>query len=629
MLKHLTLTVAALAAMTLPAAAQQQPDSLLTGHIIGTYLAFDYETGQKSDTVNTFVNAFDGDLDTFFATNAHHMTWCGLDLGTPHVITRVGWAPRNDPDSGAVRVQLAVFEGANQRDFSDAVPLHLNRNVGTLGQMDYAPVSVSRAFRYVRYVGPDSAHCNVAEVEFYGHEAEGSDSALYRPSQLPLVVIECEDFREPWGKHKADEVDCHVTLIPADPTQDVTTAQATVRLRGNSSIAFPKKPYRIKFDKKQRVFDSPAKAKKWTLINNWGDKTLMRNSIAYEISRRMGMEYVPYCQPVDVIFNGEYKGCYQLCDQIEVDKNRVNVEEMDTTMNSEPEITGGYLIEVDGYAFQEDSYFYSNDSTPVTIKYPDSDDITPQQAAYIAGIFNLLEHKMFSDGFSADDGYRQYLDLDAFLRRFLTGAFTANSDDYSSVYFYKRRGNDQLVACPVWDFDLALDNNSETHHLLDSDEWPYNYGHNVGQMQQFVHRIAHWDQRAKQQMAQLWADLRQAGFNAANLTAHLDSLAQQMSESASLNFMRWPILDELVHNNFQALGSWQAEVDYLRDFIKRRFWWMDAMLGYDSGVDDTLAQPAASTDKRIFTIDGRCVGTDATALPHGLYIQGGRKFVVK
>ena len=63
--------------------------------------------------------------------------------------------------------------------------------------------------------------------------------------------------------------------------------------------------------------------KKWTLINNYGDKTLMRNKVAYEMSREAGMPFTPYCTFVDVIYNGEYEGAYQLCDQVEVNPGRV------------------------------------------------------------------------------------------------------------------------------------------------------------------------------------------------------------------------------------------------------------------------------------------------------------------
>ena len=93
-------------------------DDQLKGTVIGTAEAVDYSTNSKSTTVNTCENAFDGDFETFFASYDRSYTWAGLDLGSPHVITRVGWAPRND-SNGPARVVLGVFEGANSPDFMD------------------------------------------------------------------------------------------------------------------------------------------------------------------------------------------------------------------------------------------------------------------------------------------------------------------------------------------------------------------------------------------------------------------------------------------------------------------------------------------------------------------------------
>lgn len=48
--------------------------------------------------------------------------------------------------------------------------------------------------------------------------------------------------------------------------------------------------------------------------------------------------------------------------------------------------------------------------------------------------------------------------------------------------------------------------------------------------------------------------------------------------------------------------------------------------GINNVVTDTTAAP---TDGKIYTIDGRYVGTDKAALSKGLYIQNGKKFIVK
>ena len=141
----------------------------LSGTVIGTAESVDYSTSQKSTTVNTREMAFDGDLNTCFASWERSYTWTGLDLGTSHVITRVGWSPRND-SQGEKRVLLGVFEGANREDFMDALPLYIIKEKGTIGQMSYGTVDCSRGFRYVRYIGPSDARCNIAELEFYGVE---------------------------------------------------------------------------------------------------------------------------------------------------------------------------------------------------------------------------------------------------------------------------------------------------------------------------------------------------------------------------------------------------------------------------------------------------------------------------
>ena len=159
----------------------------LTGTVIGSKYSVDYDNGNsQSTTVNTKNNVFDGKYDTFFASYDRSRTWVGLDLGEKHIITKVGWSPRIGSQG---RVELALFEGANKADFSDALPIHIVKEPGQNNIMEYAEVNCSRGFRYVRYVGPNDARCNLAELEFYGYSGEGDDSRLYQLTNLPTVVI--------------------------------------------------------------------------------------------------------------------------------------------------------------------------------------------------------------------------------------------------------------------------------------------------------------------------------------------------------------------------------------------------------------------------------------------------------
>lgn len=567
--------------------AQDEPATVkLSGTPIGSQNV-DYGTGRPSSTVNTLACAFDGDLGTFYASYDRSRTWVGLDLGTPHVIKRVGWCPRSGQPK---RVQLALFEGSNSPDFLDAVPLFLIPDAGLEGQMTYAKVPVTRGFRYVRYVGPADARCNIGELEFWGYEGEGTDDCFYQVTNLPTVSIHTYAGYDP--QDKVTEMESNITITYDGGTR-IQEAPITARGRGNASWSFPKKPYRIKFTDKSRHMlkgsaqESPAKAKKWTLINNYGDKTLLRNCLAFEVSRRLQADYTPYCQPVDVIMNGEYKGCYQLCDQISVDPNRVPVTEMANWENEEPELTGGYLIEVDAYANQETSWFNSSRGIPVTIKSPQDDEITTQQRNYIRSYFNLMESAAFSNNYTdPEKGYRKYLSMDCFLKHFIVGEFSGNTDVYWSTYMFKERNEDQFHVAPSWDFDLAFDNDSRIYPVNRHSDWIFRSGgSSAGNMASLVSRLLS-DPATDKELRQMWKDHRKDGLlDEVSLLNYVDSMATVIDASQKLNFIRWPILNSTVHMNVTARGSFDAEVDVLRTYIPARLEWFDNYLDVHPDID--------------------------------------------
>ena len=534
----------------------------LEGSIIGTTYSVDYSTGTASTTVNVKSNVFDGDHTTFFASYDRSQTWVGLDLGESHIITKVGWAPRIKQPG---RVELALIEGANEPDFSDALPIFMIKEPGVEGTTLYAETKCSRGFRYVRYVSPNDARCNLAELEFYGHPGTGDDSNLYQITNLPTVVINTENTQEITSKEV--EISSNVYIISKNGTDLLSTTGTGIRGRGNASWGFPKKPYRLKFASKQSPLGAPAKEKKWTLINNYGDKTLMRNILAFEVSRRVGLGYTPFCHPVDVIVNGEYRGCYQLCDQVEAASGRVDAKD-------------GYLIEIDAYAQSEDVWFSSAKGTPVTIKHPDEDDITMDQRTFIKNFFNTMESTVFSSIFTDETiGYRKYLDLDSFLRNFIVGEFAGNTDTYWSVYMYKDAANGKLYTGPVWDYDLSFENDQRTYPVNNIPDYIYVKEGSAASsaVRDMVTRIVKEDMNAKTRLIQLWEAALDTG-ELDELNKYVESTAELLDESQELNFKRWDILDKKVHQNYQALGSYEAEVKTVKDYITTRLQTLDALI---------------------------------------------------
>ena len=606
--------------LCLQASAHAFSDEKLTGTIIGTELSVDYTTFEPSTTANTRDMAFDGDFNTAFASYDRSYTWCGLDLGEPHVITRVGWSARND-NLGPNRMILGLFEGANLPDFSDAIPLYIITEAGEIGNMRYADIDVSKGIRYVRYVGPNDARCNVAELEFYGEKGIGDNSHFYQLTNLPTVSIKTQDAIEPYDKE--NHILSTITIISDNGTK-ILQDKGTTRLRGNASMDFPKKPYRIKFDHKQQVLDAPANAKKWTLINNYGDKTLMRNTLAFELSRWLKMPYTPYCKAVDVILNGEYKGCYQLCDQVEVHKNRV---ETDKLQPNDTIINGGYMIEVDAYAYNEMSMFYSDYGTPVTIKSPDEDSITYSQYEYISSYYSSVERQ-----------WQQRLDLNTFLRHFLVGELSGNTDTYWSVFMYKKRDIDSLFTGPVWDFDLAFDNDIRIYPVNNKSDFIYRSGGStVGYMRQLVDQIVINNQASRSELEQIWQETRDNGLNVDTLIAFIEAEEASIEESANLNFTRWKILNTQVHQNPMARGSFSREVQVIKDFVNKRVAWMDRKLHYSPRT--SINQPAYEIDYSIpydiYSIAGQVIRKSATGriaeqgLTKGVYIIHQQGYVDK
>ncbi len=574
--------------------AVAQNSTLLKGEIIGTKESVDYSTGGKSLTVNTLTNVFDNNFDTYFASYERSGTWVGLDLGNEHVITQIGYSPRISQPS---RVELAVIEGANKPDFGDAVPLYIIKNPAEERKITTASINSTKGFRYVRYVGPSNVRCNLAELQFYGYAGKGDNSKLYQPTNLPVVVVHTVNSEDVTSKEVYLK---GIINVISDNGQKLFTDSVQIRGRGNASWTFPKKPYKIKLYNKTNLLGMPANAREWTLINNHGDKTLMRNLLAFDISKRLEMPYTPAGMAVDVILNGEYKGTYQLCDQIEVRKNRVNIIEMETTDVMLPNLSGGYLIEIDAYASSEISWFTSQKGMPVTIKSPDEDDITSEQRNYIVNYFNQMEKTVHGNYMNENADFRRYLDTPSFFKNFIIGEFCGNTDTYWSTYMYKDRNVEKFTTSPIWDYDLAFENDIRTYPINSLYDFIFRTkGSTANGMRNFVSNIIASD-RSKKEISDIWVNARETKLiTLESMNKLVDSLSTLLLQSQELNFKRWPILNMVVHQNPMARGSYQAEVNAVKKYIEERIVWMDEKIIVKS--PDPEPEPEISTIGKIFT----------------------------
>ncbi len=581
-MKYLYLTVFSLFAFALSA----QDETQLTGTIIS------YDMSDRHQDHE----AFDGDPSTYVAGN-NSRSWIGYDLKDTCVITKIRYASDTKVDS-YTKMKGGWFEGANKADFGDAIPLYWITEEPVKGELYEAEVDISRGFRYVRFMGPFNDHTRIAEFQVFGRKNDkGNDDNLYSIANIPIISIKCEKGTDPYDK--VNELGSIVTgLVPGGKyfTQD----SAYVRLRGNWSFTTsPKKSYRIKFKESQKFFGSPAKAKKWTLIPNYGDKSLIRNQLSFDISERFGMAYTPFHQMVHLWVNGEYRGVYQLCDQVDIRKGRINIKEMKEGDVAGEELTGGYFLEIDAYAKDEEWYFMSNHNIPVTIKSPDISEDAEQAAVqretqqkYIQNHFNKMEAQVYARNYDPQNGYQQYLHLPSFLKRHLHQEFVGNPDALWSCFMYKDRGNDTIYTGPVWDHDLAFDNDKRTHGYLSDlsfSHWAYEYGssYNIAadSWGRSTSTKTFWnyilaDPVAEHKMQAEWARLRcTQAVDKTELDQLIDDYYDMLGGTAQdMNFTRWDILNSEVHQNYTARGSYNAEVEYLKEYLDIRILWMDTKL---------------------------------------------------
>jgi len=342
-----------------------------------------------------------------------------------------------------------------------------------------------------------------------------------------------------------------------------------IRGRGNASWDMPKKPYKLKLDKKAPLLGISSD-KTFVLLANYGDKSMMRNETAFELSRRMELAFTPKAFYVEVVLNNEYLGTYQLTEQIEVAAHKVNVEEQDKGTTTLPQIAGGYLLEVDGYADSEPAHFYTPRSMPVTIHYPDAEDITPAQTDYITNYFIDFENALFAANFADPaNGYRRYFDVPSYINYYLVNEIMGNSDMNWSTYFYKKRDG-KITAGPVWDFDLSANNDRRL-------------GNSVNKlMRDVAHQPKAWldrlmeDATFRQAVRTRWNAVYAAKIN--TLPDYITELSNKLMVTQQKNFEKWDILSTLVHQNLQAAGSYQGEVDYFKLFMQRRIAWLDGQI---------------------------------------------------
>ena len=399
---------------------------------------------------------------------------------------------------------------------------------------------------------------------------------IARKQNIPVVRITTKNGA---GIHdKKNYVDGTITVTdPEKMYSEVTefTADMGIRGRGNSTWGFPKKPWKVKLDEKASLLGMPAD-KEWALLANYADRTLLRNVVAMKLSEICGFSWTPRMRSVEVYLNDKYQGVYTLCEHKKVSKDRVNIEVVGENDNEGDAVTGGYYLEIEEQQ-DETTCWWTGMNVPMM--FSDPEEPTSAQYEYVTGLFDEFETVLESDEF-ADPlrGYSNYIDVESFINYFIVQELTKNPDGNlrKSSFITKERGK-KMEMYHVWDFDLTLGNCGYFPGAVGNGPegfWVRDYGQGDRYKGGWFYRLFQ-DPAFVEAVQARWKELLP---ELEKIPEFIDDQAFIIEPARKRNFEVWDINESVFWVFFPSLGSYEAELDYLKEFYSDRLQWLTTEL---------------------------------------------------
>ncbi|MBR0303735.1 MAG: CotH kinase family protein, partial [Clostridia bacterium] len=371
------------------------------------------------------------------------------------------------------------------------------------------------------------------------------------------------------------------------------------KTRGYSSFSAPKKPYQIKFDKKQDLFGL-GKAKKWILLANYFDGSSIRTKVFFDLADEIGLSYTSQSVFVDLYIDGAYQGVYQVIEKIEVGDARVPLKN---------ELGAILEMECNPRVEASDIWFTSS-VTDKAFLYKDyvtdlEDTSTPEKAEKVSEVKQFIEARInaFEEAIYADepdwDLISSMIDVDSFIKYYFLNEYGEQTDcTFSSTYFYIDGPEDVIHCGPVWDFDRACGFNREipqnSDFLKNIDE--YTDGYRVEWFKQLF-RNPEFVVRANE----IYDEVIRDAFDTDKVTAAIDEAQAAIMPSLLMNHVIWVVSFNDYHTaNDVVSGGTAARVAHTTNSIKTIITNKKAYLDTAYGVD-------------IPVISYTCYKTDGTA----------------
>ena len=402
----------------------------------------------------------------------------------------------------------------------------------------------------------------LAALSFHSCSKDNSEEPKKEEKEviLPQVVLPHVVIRTPNSAEIVSRTNwmegASITITLPDGTKDYESNNLQIRGRGNTTWDYPKKPFALKLESKAEILGMP-KHKRWVLLANWMDRTLMRNDVAFQIARQTELAWTPRGVFVELTLNGKHLGNYYLCEQIKIDKNRVNIREMSETDTEGDNLTGGYLMELDVYYDEVNKFHSSIKNLPYMFKDPDEETLQPEQYEYMKDFINEFEAKLYASDWLEKREYVNYINLESFVDYWFVFELSNNGEPTwpKSCYMYKDKSG-KLTAGPVWDFDWGA----------------FRPGNRFLNKEALYYDRLFKDPAFVSLVKTRWAKFRPK-FD--TIQAYIYSTAKKISASAQTNIALWPIDNDV--NGDETLSFEQA-IDRMAGAYLGKLAWMDKQI---------------------------------------------------
>ncbi|MBQ0025547.1 MAG: CotH kinase family protein [Bacteroidales bacterium] len=401
------------------------------------------------------------------------------------------------------------------------------------------------------------ARGNDVQISSSAFEVTGKYYESILNTGLPVVIIDTPDnvpitSKETWVE------DASMTIVNPDMSVDYQ-GTLSIKGRGNSTWNLsPKKPFALKLNKKEKILGM-KKHKRWCLLANWMDRTMMRNAVAFEISRNTGLAWTPSGKFVEVVLNGRHIGNYYLCEQIKVDENRVDIEELDPSATSGEGITGGYIFELD--TNYDELYKFRPTRSNFPWMFKDPDEVNESQFNWTVNYVERMEESLYDETKFSNREFEDYLDLESFVDYWLVNELAMNNElnHPKSSYMHKDVGG-KMIAGPVWDYDYGTFRPEAT---------------SVFRIKSALYYPQLFEDPSFVALVKTRWILLKPKFET-NIPAFIDDLEPRLKASDELNAPMWPISGQMP--NGDETMSYEDAVERLKSAYLQKLNWLDSQI---------------------------------------------------